>query len=416
MISSHSTFLPMLFSIWNKIPTRIRKPILYFYRWEYFGLFLIVCASLIFHFIIINNTNSLIWDEGHYVQEARSIIAGKGAIFIEQPPLGKLFIVSGVYIFGDNPFGWRFFSIIFGTISIILIYFICRKLEMPKGGPFLATFIFAFENLNFVQSSIAMLDVYMVTFMLASFLLFLDNKPVASGICLALSILSKLTGAFGLIVILLCWLFRRDRNIKSLFILISMVIVTFLILFEGLDSLIFQYIFNPFTLFNEVIHKTRSFTYSLGYIYTASKPWEWILQLRWIFYNYDPQYLAVISPNIWIMIIPVIIYMIRQALKSKTSIMGLSWFAGIFLPICIMVIATKRVTFIYYYYPITGAICLGIGLLLAELYKYWKANSERRNGKFAIMLFAGILLSHAIVFILLSPVALPLIKWFPLGI
>ena len=33
-------------------------------------------------------------------------------------------------IFGDNPLGWRFFSVILGAISIVLFYLICRNLSM----------------------------------------------------------------------------------------------------------------------------------------------------------------------------------------------------------------------------------------------------------------------------------------------
>ena len=67
----------------------------------------------------------------------------------EHPPLGKLIIVAGIEIFGDNPWGWRFFPILFGTASIVLFYFLCRRLDMSRNASNIATFLLAFENMTF---------------------------------------------------------------------------------------------------------------------------------------------------------------------------------------------------------------------------------------------------------------------------
>ena len=45
----------------------------------------------------------------------------------------------------------------------------------------LATFLFAFEDMTFLHSGLALLDVYMVTFMLAAVLAYLDKKYIWSG-------------------------------------------------------------------------------------------------------------------------------------------------------------------------------------------------------------------------------------------
>jgi len=41
------------------------------------------------------------FDEQHYVPDARSILAGNGTQRLEHPPLAKLFIAAGIAIFGD---------------------------------------------------------------------------------------------------------------------------------------------------------------------------------------------------------------------------------------------------------------------------------------------------------------------------
>ncbi len=85
------------------------------YRWEYFFLVVIVVATLALHFAIINQVNDLILDEQHYVKDARVIIEQHQTDRPEHPPLGKLMIVSGMEIFGDNPWGWRIFPDIYSA-------------------------------------------------------------------------------------------------------------------------------------------------------------------------------------------------------------------------------------------------------------------------------------------------------------
>jgi hypothetical protein len=68
-------------------------------HWEFLGLFLIVLTTLIFHIISIDRPPSIVWDEVWYVGDARSIFSGNGELRPEHPPLAKLFIVAGDYIF-----------------------------------------------------------------------------------------------------------------------------------------------------------------------------------------------------------------------------------------------------------------------------------------------------------------------------
>jgi dolichyl-phosphate-mannose--protein O-mannosyl transferase len=126
-----------------------------------------------------------ILDERHYVTEANSIIHDQKLLHPEHPSLGKLIISAGIRVLGDNAFGWRFFSVLFGTASIILFYLVCQKLTSRRYVPLLATFLFAFENSVFVQAGVAMLDVFLVTFMLAAFLLYLHHRYISSGVALA---------------------------------------------------------------------------------------------------------------------------------------------------------------------------------------------------------------------------------------
>jgi dolichyl-phosphate-mannose--protein O-mannosyl transferase len=69
------------------------------YHWQYIWLCLIVLTTLVLHFVIITRPTSLILDEQHYIKEARTVISEQRFVFKEHPPLAKLFLVAGEFIF-----------------------------------------------------------------------------------------------------------------------------------------------------------------------------------------------------------------------------------------------------------------------------------------------------------------------------
>ena len=53
----------------------------------------------------------------------------------EHPQLAKLIMAGGIKLFGDNPWGWRIGSVIFGLIAIVAMYTLVRA---AGGSPWLA--------------------------------------------------------------------------------------------------------------------------------------------------------------------------------------------------------------------------------------------------------------------------------------
>ena len=158
------------------------------FPWEYAGHapLVLVIAMLTLHFLVISRPPTIVWDETWYVNDAKSIIAGEGDLRVEHPAC-KLFIITGIHLFGDNAFGWRFFSIIFGTACIPVFFFICRKLRMSGRLTLLATFLFALDDMYFVHSSLALLDIYMLFFMLLGLLFYLQKGYLLTGMTFAIS-------------------------------------------------------------------------------------------------------------------------------------------------------------------------------------------------------------------------------------
>jgi dolichyl-phosphate-mannose-protein mannosyltransferase len=376
------------------------------YRWEYFWLCLLVVATLVLHFVIIANPPQLILDEQHYVPEARTIITEHEITRPEHPPLAKLFIVAGIELFGDNPWGWRFFSIIFGTATIVLFYFLCRRLEMSRNAANIATFLLALENMTFVQASVAMLDVYCLTFMMASFLIYAGRRYAASGIAVGFSALAKLNGALAALVMFIHWLFRRDRSwwFALTIVLAPMTFIGLMPLFDLVIVRSFSALVDPITRIKTMLSLSASLTFATVSHPAMSRPWEWLLSYRPMGYWWDPHYLSAISPSIWALIIPTFAYMVYRAVRgSQAGLFGAAWFAGTYLVWIPLSLITDRVSYIYYFYPTVGAVCLGLGLGLSQLFDFYRRRQPGKLRKTVLALFVFYLSFHLICFFLLAP-------------
>jgi dolichyl-phosphate-mannose--protein O-mannosyl transferase len=89
--------------------------------------------------------------------------------FVVHPPVGKWLIAGGEQMFGFNSFGWRFSAALFGTLTVLLVVRIGRRMTGSTllGG--LAGLLLALDGLHFVQSRIATLDVFVCFFVTAAF-------------------------------------------------------------------------------------------------------------------------------------------------------------------------------------------------------------------------------------------------------
>ncbi|MFB3739326.1 MAG: dolichyl-phosphate-mannose--protein mannosyltransferase [Candidatus Velamenicoccus archaeovorus] len=93
------------------------------------------------------------------------------------PPLGKWAIALGELAFGTGSFGWRVSAAVFGTATVVVL---AGMVQLLFGSPiwtFTGGLLLATESLEFVQSRVSMLDIF-VTFWIALGFLFvlLDRR------------------------------------------------------------------------------------------------------------------------------------------------------------------------------------------------------------------------------------------------
>jgi dolichyl-phosphate-mannose--protein O-mannosyl transferase len=96
--------------------------------------------------------------------------------FVVHPPLGKWTIAAGEYLFGATPFGWRIAVAVLGTLSILMVARITRRLTRSDLIGTLAGLLLALEGMHLVMSRTGLLDLVLMFWILASFgLLLLDR-------------------------------------------------------------------------------------------------------------------------------------------------------------------------------------------------------------------------------------------------
>jgi dolichyl-phosphate-mannose-protein mannosyltransferase len=122
-------------------------------------------------------------------------------------------------------------------------------------------------------------------------------------------------------------------------------------------------------------------------------------------YHFKPNYIGGISPSIWALIMPTFVYMVFLAIKKRNeaALFGAAWFFGTFILWIAGTFLTDRVSYIFYFYPTIGSICIGLGIFLGWLLDIFKS---RFSGKLKWTVLAIVILylmAHLASFIIMSP-------------
>jgi len=249
--------------------------------WGWAGPILVMIFGGFLRFYRLSQPKAVVFDETYYVPDANSILRhgveldhlstvnkllvnGNSNIFLQStdpntcaphrppclvgeivahPALGKMMMAVGQWLFGLTPFGWRFSVALIGTISILMLARITRRMTRSTLLGCVAGLLLALDGLELALSRTAILDVFVMFWVLAAFgLLVIDRdrtlarladaaaEPgsqrlagpklgirwlrVAAGVCIGAAIATKWNGlwfllAFGCLAI--AWDFGARR-------------------------------------------------------------------------------------------------------------------------------------------------------------------------------------------------------------
>lgn len=166
-----------------------------------FALLLVVIAGGL-RFWKIEQPNELVFDEVYFVEQGKNYLRGK-EFMDPHPPFAKLAIGASVALFGGEASGYRIFNAVCGTLLVGVAYLTGRKMLGDGLAAFVTAAAVAFDGLFIVDSRIAVIDIWYVTFGAIAYLLLfqylrtppLERRPgilIWLGIALGLNLASKL--------------------------------------------------------------------------------------------------------------------------------------------------------------------------------------------------------------------------------
>ncbi|WP_316749023.1 dolichyl-phosphate-mannose--protein mannosyltransferase [Streptomyces herbicida] len=163
-------------------------------RWSgWGGPLLVTLMAGLMRFWHLGSPKAVIFDETYYAKDAWALVhrgfevnwdknandlilqkAGHvgipaDAAYVVHPPVGKYVIGLGELIFGFDPFGWRFMTALLGTLSVLLLCRIGRRIFRSTFLGCLAGALMAVDGLHFVMSRTSLLDGVLMFFVLAAF-------------------------------------------------------------------------------------------------------------------------------------------------------------------------------------------------------------------------------------------------------
>src|SRR4029077_5584031 len=144
----------------------------------------VVFAAIIFviaHFAMlvgVTTPEKFYFDEVHYVPAARQMlepVMREPILNPMHPPLAKQFIALSIRSLGDGPLGWRYPAVLFGSLALVAVYLCGLALFAAQGPAIAATLLAFFNQMLFVQSRIAMLDIFALAFSLFAIAAFMHG-------------------------------------------------------------------------------------------------------------------------------------------------------------------------------------------------------------------------------------------------
>jgi dolichyl-phosphate-mannose-protein mannosyltransferase len=141
----------------------------------------VVAIAAVLRLVGLNKPKGMIFDEIYYAKEGGQLLqygvewqpdpsGGPGsAAYVVHPPLGKWLIGAGIKVFGYHEFGWRIASAVAGTLAVLMITRIARRMFRSTVLGCIAGLLMAMDGMELVLSRTSLLDIFVMFFVLAGF-------------------------------------------------------------------------------------------------------------------------------------------------------------------------------------------------------------------------------------------------------
>lgn len=349
---------------------------------------------------------SLIFDESYYVQDAR-VIAGQAVTQdhlpevlhsgcdpnMEHPPLPKVIMALGIYLFRESAFGWRLPSVVLGFLGVAMVYSIARSLGATRSQCRLSALVLAFDNLYFIHSRIATLDIYMVSFCLLGTWLYLRRHYEFAGLAFGLATVCKINGLLGVAALVFyefgSWWFagrmveQAKSHLRRLGLLVLFWLTSAFVFLGALDRYFTEFS-GPLEHVKYIFKYGTSLSREVGVAPQGAEgtPIQWWLNIKTFDYlsvwgtdakgNTVPLATFVGCMNIYfIAVAPLVLaYSFTQARASRLALLCSCLFLANYVPMLLVWVKSRRISYLFYMLPSMPSIAMSIGLVAGRLPKW----------------------------------------------
>ncbi len=276
------------------------------------------------------------------------------------PNLRNILVFLSMNTFGENGLGVRFFSLLFGILSVPLLGLLLYRLTSNVTASSLAAFFLAVDPVHILYSRHAIQEVHTAFFFLAGTLLFVHAATrndrwwllPASGVFFGFGLASKAHAAFPLLVCLVSVFLSAKELRKKEFRILAVVSLTVLPLtvFMLTDAAWFSrgydladWLFMRKTLIGPM---TAKFTPPTTEINVDTLAWQWFLVpfLGYHEFSYGSGkpvlFVAMGNPLVWMLVLPAAFYILYRwrSIQGALFMQALFWLS--YLP---LVVAPRRI-------------------------------------------------------------------------
>ena len=362
-----------------------------------------------------------VFDETYYRKDAYSLLKhgveigeNGAASFVVHPPFGKWLIALGEGLGSYDSFGWRISAAIAGALSILVLCRLGRRLFRSTLLGCLAGFLLSLDGLHFVQSRIAMLDIFLLLWVVAALACLVADRDdmraklaarldrdlsypgpklgfrwwrLAAGVCLGAAIATKWSAIFyvvALVLLSLAWDVgaRRTAGIPAPFraaIWRELIPIGLLLLAVPFALYVFSWAGwfltdDGFARDQGALRGFISYHRQILDFHSGldtphpyqSNPWGWLLLARPVSYWYtapikdtSEEILGIGTPAIWWASIPALFavmwsWISRRDWRAAAILIG---FAAGYLP---WLFQPDRTMFLFYALPAVPFLCLAL--------------------------------------------------------
>lgn len=309
------------------------------------------------------------------------------------PPVAKLLMEASILLLGENAFGWRLASAVFGALGVTLVL-LAGWSWFGRGVGALGALFLALDGLWFVQSRVAMNDVFLATFVFAAFLTWSRWRSntraggwlFATGALLGAAIGTKWSGIYSLGLLLILsgvtvWRARQSLGGQAPFVAVRLVVA-----FAGLPGLLYLASYAQFFAMHHSLGEWWALQWEMLRYHShlhrthpwSSPWWSWPLLLRPVWYaseSHGPavqQIFALGNPILWWLFLPAVgvlawRFLAAPAERWREGLVALGFLSN-WLPWAL----SPRIAFLYHMLPSVPFGCLAVARALSLPKDGWR--------------------------------------------